>query len=152
MLNPVCALADRIAYCLAPYWGKVLESLGKSTAQKTVLVVDDHLDTREFMQIALEAMGYVVHTAQEGEQALDMQREHPADLLVTDIFMPGMEGMATIAGFKAEFPETRIIAVSAGGGSGERNYLSAAALIGADATLRKPFTADQLVEAVRTVI
>jgi CheY-like chemotaxis protein len=120
--------------------------------QKTVLVVDDHRDIRDFMQIALEAEGYSVHTATEGEQALAMQRECPADLLVTDLFMPGREGMSTIEGFKAEFPGTRIIAISAGGGTGERDFLPAAALIGADATLRKPFTADQLIEAVRTVM
>jgi len=120
--------------------------------QKRVLVVDDHRDIRDFMQIALEAAGYSVQTATEGEQALVMQREFPADVLVTDIFMPGREGMSTIAGFKAEFPRTRIIAISAGGGTGKRDFLPAAALVGADATLRKPFTADQLIEAVRTVV
>jgi len=120
--------------------------------QKRVLVVDDHRDIRDFMQIALEAAGYSVHTATEGEQALAMQRELPFDLLVTDLFMPGREGMSTIEGFKAEFPGTRIIAMSAGGNTSKRDYLPAAALVGADATLRKPFTADQLIEVVRTVM
>jgi len=120
--------------------------------QKTVLVVDDHRDIRDFMQIALEGAGYSVHTAMDGEQALAMQREFPRDLLVTDLFMPGREGISTIEGFKAEFPGTRIIAVSAGGGTGKRDFLPVAALVGADATLRKPFTADQLIEAVRTVV
>jgi CheY-like chemotaxis protein len=122
------------------------------TAITTILVVDDNRDIRDFMQIALETAGYKVHTAAEGAQALAMQRERPADVLVTDIFMPGQEGIETIAGFKAEFPGTRIIAISAGGGTGKRDFLTAAALIGADATLRKPFTADQLLETVRTVM
>ena len=126
--------------------------LGRKMAKTTILIVDDNRDIRDFMQIALEAAGYGVHTATEGAQALAMQRERPADVLVTDIFMPGQEGMATIAGFKAEFPATRIIAMSAGGGAGKLDFLSAAALIGADATLRKPFTADQLLETVRTVL
>lgn len=124
----------------------------RKTASTTILIVDDNQDIRDFMQIALEAAGYAVHTATEGEQALVMQRERPADLLVTDIFMPGREGISTIAGFKAEFPGTRIVAMSAGGGSGKQDFLSAATLIGADATLRKPFTADQLVETVHSVL
>lgn len=124
----------------------------KKTAGTTILIVDDNRDIRDFMQIALEAAGYRVHTAMEGAQALAMQREDPADLLITDIFMPGREGMETIASFQAEFPGTRIIAMSAGGSSGKLDALSAAALIGVDATVRKPFTADQLLEIVRAAL
>jgi DNA-binding response OmpR family regulator len=124
----------------------------RKTAETSILIVDDNWDIRDFMQTTLEAAGYGVYTAMEGEQALVMQREFPADLLVTDIFMPGREGISTIAGFKAEFPGTRIIAMSAGGVSGKRDFLPAAALIGADATLRKPFTADQLLETVHAVL
>lgn len=138
------------AFC--PGKGAYSGEVNAINGQKTVLVVDDHRDIRDFTQIALEAAGYSVHTATEGEQALVMQRELPADLLVTDIFMPGREGMSTIEGFKAEFPGIRIIAMSAGGSTGKRDYLSAAMLVGADATLRKPFTADQLIKAVRTVM
>jgi CheY-like chemotaxis protein len=129
-----------------------MRDLERKTAQRTILIVDDNRDIRDFMQIALEGAGYGVHTATEGVQALAVQREHAADVLVTDIFMPGQEGIETIARFRAEFPRTRVIAISAGGGTGKRDFLSAAMLIGADATLRKPFTADQLVDTVRTVL
>lgn len=129
-----------------------MNDLKAKTAEKSILIVDDNRDIRDFMQIALEAAGYGVHTATEGAQALVMQRERPADLLVTDIFMPGREGISTIEGFKAEFPGTRIIAMSAGGGTRKRDFLSAAALIGANATLRKPFTATQLLDTVRAAL
>jgi CheY-like chemotaxis protein len=124
----------------------------KKTAETSILIVDDNRDIRDFMQIALETAGYEVHTATEGGQALDMQRERSADLLITDIFMPGQEGMETIAGFKAEFPRTRIIAMSAGGSASKLDALSAAALIGADATLRTPFTAEQLLALMDKVL
>jgi DNA-binding NtrC family response regulator len=124
----------------------------QKTAKTTILIVDDNRDIRDFMQIALETAGYGVHTATEGAQALAMQRENPADVLVTDIFMPGKEGIETIAAFKAGFPRTKIIAMSAGGSSGTHDFLSAATLIGANATLRKPFTANQLLEAVRAAL
>lgn len=127
-------------------------SNSSSETAKTILVVDDHRDIREFMQTALEAAGYEVGTASEGGEALARMRSRAADLLVTDIFMPGQEGMETIARIKAQFPRTRIIAISAGSGSGKHDFLSAAALIGADATLRKPFTADQLLETVRAAL
>lgn len=115
---------------------------------KSVLVVDDHADVCDFIRAALESAGYEVNIASEGGTALGLQRSQRAALLITDIFMPGREGMETIAAFKKEFPETRVIAITAGTGYGKHDFLAAASLIGADATLRKPFDVDQLLETV----
>ena len=88
-----------------------------------------------------------------GAQALALQRERPAELLITDIFMPGQEGFETISRFRAEFPQTRIIVMSAGNVPGmQHDFLSTAALLGVGTTLRKPFDADQLLDAVRRVL
>jgi CheY-like chemotaxis protein len=116
-------------------------------------VVDDHQDTCAFMSAALEGAGYEVRTAPEGAQAATLQRSRRADLLITDIFMPGQEGFETISRFKAEFPQTPIIVMSAGTIPGmKHDYLGTATLLGVGATLRKPFTADQLLDTVRTVL
>ena len=124
-----------------------------SAAGKKILVVDDNRDIRDFMRAALEAAGYEVRTAGEGRKALALQREWTAALLITDIFMPGQEGFETITQFKAEFPQTRIIVMSAGIIPGmQHDFLAAAGLLGVGATLRKPFTADQLVDTVRRVL
>ena len=118
-----------------------------------ILVVDDNEDIRAFMCLALEEAGYEVRSAAEGAQALARQHERPADLLITDIFMPILEGFETISRFKAEFPQTRIIAMSAGSSSGmKHDYLSTAGLVGVDATLYKPFGPDKLLDTVRTVL
>ena len=94
-----------------------------------------------------------MQTAADGAAALALLRERRTDLLLTDIFMPGQEGIETIWRCKAQFPQTRIIAMSAGGDASIKlNFLPAAALIGADATLRKPFDADQLLHTVRGVL
>jgi YesN/AraC family two-component response regulator len=95
-----------------------------------------------------------VRTAEEGGQALSLQRRAPAELLITDIFMPGQEGFETISRFKAEFPQARIIVMSAGTVPGmKHDFLATAALLGGvGATLRKPFTADQLLDTVRRVL
>jgi DNA-binding NtrC family response regulator len=123
-----------------------------SGTRTSVLVVDDTPDVCEFMQAALEGAGYDVQVASEGGRALVLQRRNPAAVLITDLFMPEQEGMATIAAFKAEFPRTRIIAMTAGTGYGKHDFLAAAELIGADASLRKPFDADQLLQMVGTVL
>jgi CheY-like chemotaxis protein len=124
-----------------------------SGAPERILVVDDNPDIYSSMQAALEGAGYEVQTAAEGAQALALQRERPADLLITDIFMPVQEGFETISRFKAEFPQTRIIVMSAGNVPGmKHDFLSTAGLLGVGATLRKPFDADELLDAVRKVL
>ena len=105
------------------------------------------------MSAALEGAGYEVRTAPEGARALALQRSRPADLLITDIFMPGQEGFETISAFRAGFPQTSIIVMSAGTVPGmKHDFLASAALLGVAATLRKPFTADQLLDTVRSVL
>lgn len=119
----------------------------------SVLVVDDKEDIRAFIAFALESQGYEVRTAPEGAQALAMLLERPADLLITDIFMPGQEGFETIERCKAQSPRTRIVAMSAGSARGiKQDFLEAAVLVGVDATLRKPFSADQLLDTVRKTL
>jgi CheY-like chemotaxis protein len=118
-----------------------------------ILVVDDNEDICAFMRAALETAGYEVQTASEGAQALALLRERRADLLITDIFMPVQEGFETITRCKAEFPETRIIVMSAGSGTGmKQDFLATAELLELGATLRKPFDADQLLDTVRRVL
>ncbi len=122
-------------------------------AAEQILVVDDNQDILCFMRAALEPAGYVVRTAAEGEQALELLSQRQAALLITDIFMPGRDGIETLRDCKTRFPQTRIIVMSAGGGSGRKlDYLPAAQLIGVDATLRKPFNVDQLLDTVHTVL
>lgn len=121
-------------------------------APRRILVIDDNQDIRAFMHAALAMAGYEVQTASEGAEGLALLRRQPVDLLIVDIFMPGQEGMETIARCVEEFPGMRIIAMSAGGRTAKHDYLAAAALIGADTTLRKPFEIEQLLAAVRGLL
>ena len=128
-------------------------SVPNSPTLKRILVVDDNQDILSFMQVALEKAGYEVQTAPEGAKALALQAKRRADLLITDIFMPVQDGIETLQECKTRFPQTRIIVMSAGGGTGGKlDYLPAAVLIGANATLRKPFNVDQLLDTVRNVL
>jgi CheY-like chemotaxis protein len=117
-----------------------------------LLVVDDNADTRESMKLLLERSGYDVEVARDGAGALEAQRARSAEILITDIFMPEVDGLEVIAQFRQEFPDVRIIAMTGGGMSFSRgNYLLAADVAGADAVLRKPFEKATLLEALQKV-
>ncbi len=113
-----------------------------------ILVVDDNPDMRESLCLLLGQVGYAAEGARDGQEALELQRARPAQILITDIFMPGKDGIETIEAFRREWPGIRIIAMSGGGAVAMRDYLEVAPDIGADATLRKPFTLDSLQEVL----
>jgi DNA-binding response OmpR family regulator len=116
-----------------------------------ILVVDDLRDQRESLQRLLEMQGYEVSTAVDGSQAVHSQRARPAQILLTDIFMPGQEGIETIALFRRQWPEVRIIAMSGGAEFSRNGYLGVAETVGADATLHKPFSFDSLLAAIASL-
>jgi DNA-binding response OmpR family regulator len=116
-----------------------------------LLVVDDDADMRLTLKLALELAGYDVDVAGNAHEALELQRRQPADVLITDIFMPDADGFEAIDVFRREFPQTRIIVVSGGAQFTKRDYLPDAELIGADATLQKPFEIDTLLAKLRTL-
>jgi DNA-binding NtrC family response regulator len=115
----------------------------------SVLIVDDNADMRSFLRIVLERAGFEAHVAADGERALDLQRAHPVDVLVSDIFMPECDGIELIHQFKSAFPQVKIIAMSGGGRVYGMDYLPFAADIGADRLLRKPFAAQTLVRCLQ---
>ena len=103
---------------------------------------------RSSLKMLLERLGYEADTARDGAAALELQQTRGFGVLITDIFMPGTEGMETIARFKAAWPGMRVIAMSGGGERAKRDYLSAAKQIGADATMQKPFSLSTLMRAL----
>jgi len=140
---------------LPPPPGQAILSTVDASKSKTasVVVVDDYEDMRTFLEAVLDAAGYDVRSASEGGQALALLRERRADLLITDLFMPGREGFETIEACKAEFPQTKIIAISAGVLPGlKHDFLASASLLKVGGTLHKPFDVDQLLDTVRTVL
>lgn len=118
---------------------------------RRILVVDDEADLRTTIQSALEIAGYAVDVAANGREALAIQRERPADALITDIFMPDSDGFEAIDGFRREFPGTKLIIISGGAQFARGDYLSAARLMGVDATLQKPFEIETLLGALRAL-
>ncbi|MGQ0546544.1 MAG: response regulator, partial [Betaproteobacteria bacterium] len=73
-----------------------------------LLIADDDADTREALRLLLEREGYEVETAADGARALAAQRSRPAQVLITDIFMPESDGLETIARFRRDYPGVKI--------------------------------------------
>ena len=116
-----------------------------------ILVIDDDALLRRVIRVALEAAGYEVIEAGDGDAALHVYREQGADLLLVDLFIPEPDGLEVIRTVRAEAPGAKIIAMS-GGGSLKLDLLAAAAAFGASRTLWKPFVPDVLLAAVRELL
>jgi YesN/AraC family two-component response regulator len=97
----------------------------------------------------LESNGYQVREAPNGKVAMREFEREPADLLITDIFMPEQEGMETIGALRRKHPSLGIIAISGMAGD---YYLKMAGFLGVRATLLKPLGLDKVLETVRTVL
>ena len=116
-----------------------------------VLVIDDEPGIRTVMCSALEAAGYEVLAFAEGGGAIEHVREESADLLITDIFMPEVEGLETIREIRRLRPDMPIIAISGIEIEGA-DYLGFARKFGAVATLKKPFWPADLLDLVSRVL
>lgn len=115
----------------------------------TILVVDDQPIMREVVSQILEDAGHHVRSAGDGVEALRKLGCARYDLMVTDVVMPGMDGIELIAEARRRHPDLRIVAMSAGSGRLSRvNCLGIAERLGAEVVLAKPFDAHALLEAV----
>lgn len=120
-----------------------------SAPAKRVLIVDDNVDLRSMLKLALEHAGYAVGVAGDGREALRLQGEHPADVVITDLFMPEVDGFEIIQGLRADYPHTKIVVMSGDAQRVRKEYLSAASLLGVQATLRKPVDVASLLEMLQ---
>ncbi len=117
-----------------------------------ILVVDDEPVIVQMLQRFLERNGFEVVTAPDGAAGLDSHRKSPADLIITDILMPGKEGFETIRDLKKITPTVKIIAMSGGGRNDPQTYLRFATTFGADRAFSKPLDLGQLLTTIGELI
>jgi DNA-binding NtrC family response regulator len=113
----------------------------------TILIIDDEEIIRILLRSALEAEGYEVTEAANGREGLELYRQRPTDLVITDIVMPELNGLDMLLELTREFLHAKVIAIS--GAGEEKNVLDVAKLLGARQTLQKPFSMPRLLDAVR---
>ena len=114
-----------------------------------ILVADDDKDMRTVLCVALEVEGYEVETVADGESAMRAHEERPADVLITDLFMPERDGFETVRYFRALKPGMPIVAISGWKHGQKSDHLAVALLAGADVILRKPFELGELLEQLQ---
>ncbi|MGA1867433.1 MAG: response regulator [bacterium] len=117
-----------------------------------ILIIDDDVQIQEMLKQMLERAGYEVVTAPNGKVAIKLYREDPADLIITDLIMPEMEGIETIRKFKRDFPNIAIIAMSGGGRISPDSYLGMVKKFGVKHTFVKPIKRAELLEAVQELL
>lgn len=124
-----------------------------------VIIIDDEEDIRIVLKEIFSREGFDVAVASNGNEGLNLLREQGADLVITDIIMPGSDGVETAYDIRMEFPHTKIIVMSGGGNIAPLDYepaaistnayLASAEAVGADMTITKPFDREELVKAAR---
>lgn len=127
-----------------------------------ILVIDDEKDIRFVLRQVLELEGFEVVVAADGKEGLAKLDEGGADLVITDIIMPGIDGVATLGRIKKKHPKLPVIVISGGGNVSPMTYepgaistsayLESAAQAGADRTLTKPFDRQEVLSAVNELL
>ncbi|MEO1005902.1 MAG: response regulator [Cyanobacteria bacterium J06638_38] len=118
-------------------------------SQARILVVDDDKNIRRTVSMALKSLDYFVHTAFDGQDAMVQLTGDQYDLIITDLKMPGMNGMELLQEAIAKYPEIKIVLISA---HGTVDNAVEAMKLGAVDFLQKPFTPKELRNLVHNVL
>jgi len=111
-----------------------------------ILVVDDDQFVRSLLRAVLECQGYSVIEAENGAAGLQAYQMKPADVVITDIQMPGMDGLEMSIKLRRAFPTARIIAMSGG-----KSALNMAKTL-VQYTLEKPLCMEELLDTVQQLV
>lgn len=117
-----------------------------------VLLIDDEKMLRDVLRDAFEAAGYDVAVAANGTDGVRLFEEAPSDIIVTDILMPDKDGLEVIMELRKRHPNVKIVAISGGDRTGNRQYLRIARELGAARILHKPFRPKELLALVEEVL
>jgi DNA-binding response OmpR family regulator len=126
------------------------EKAAAGTQKRRVLLVDDDYEIVESVRVALEAKGYEVLVARDGNQGLALADREDPDLVVLDMMMPKRSGFLVLERLRRtrKFP-TRVIMITANEGARHKAY---AEMLGVDDYIRKPFPMDRLMDSVQRLL
>lgn len=137
-------------YQTALYHSPVRQNSSKmeSNHSCTVLVVDDDHSIRELMRLYLKSLGHNVLLAEDGVEALEYVQTYTLDLILLDVILPGMDGLAVCAAIRKQV-ETPILMLTA---ANKIDYAARAFQLGADGYITKPFTLSTLKMRIQTFL
>lgn len=115
-----------------------------------ILIVDDDQEIIDSVRFALEAKGYTVLIARDGNQGLAMEEREQPDLMILDMMMPKRSGFLVLEKLRRTRPvPLRVIMITANEGSRHKAY---AEMLGVDDYIRKPFAMDRLLDSVQRLL
>ncbi len=116
---------------------------------ETILLVEDHPALRAAGRKVLERLGYRVLEAADGREALEVYAAERVDLVLTDVVMPGMGGVALVEALRQRNPDLKVIAFT---GYGEDQEVERIRQAGVSEVIRKPFEVEHLAETIRRML
>lgn len=116
-----------------------------------ILIAEDERDIRELVVFTLEFGGFEVIAATNGQEAVELARQHRPDLILLDVRMPKMSGYEACRLLKAQ-EETRTIPVVFLSAKGQEAEIREGLAAGADAYILKPFAPDELIQQIRALL
>lgn len=120
--------------------------------QKSILIADDQYAVRQSLALAVGAAGWRVETAAGGDEALQLLASRDFDVLLTDLWMPGLDGVALIKSCRSITRDLRIFGMSGGGpGLTTETMMTLAEVWGAEQVFLKPFDDELLLAALARI-
>ncbi len=116
-----------------------------------ILIAEDERDIRELITFTLEFGGFQVIAAANGQEAVELARQHRPDLIILDVRMPKMTGYEACRILKSQ-EETRSIPVVFLSAKGQEAEIRQGMEAGADAYILKPFAPDELLQQVQAIL
>ena len=117
-----------------------------------VLIIDNDAHYRALIFEILWDAPYQLDQAPSAKTGLGILKQKPADLVITEIVMPEMDGLQLIPILRREFPSTKILAMTAGRMFSPEHYFQIAHALGAHATLAKPFLQKDMLQLVDSLL
>lgn len=118
----------------------------------SIVVIDDDPLVTTLLKEILAHEGYQVITAQHAVEGLHHLKSTTVNLVITDLLMPGKDGLETITELRQFYPQTKILAISGGMTNSGMDILEIAKRLGANGVLQKPFDVQDLINSVRSVL
>ena len=118
---------------------------------ENILIVDDDPAIQHLFEQFLKSKGFSTRVAADGFKALLSIKEQVPDLIITDIIMDGMDGLALIREIRTQYPDMPVIAISGGRRAMSVNFEPRAAKDGASEFLEKPVSLTTLLQSIQTL-
>jgi DNA-binding response OmpR family regulator len=119
---------------------------------KRILILDDDIAMRTMLGLLLTGQGYEVMLVSDSLEAISLHRQKPFDLVILELVLNGSDGFETFTKLRDVALPTKFIAISKSTWVPTEVHLKMARQIGAHETLAKPFTAEQMLDAVRNAL